>query len=99
MSYADTIQKLRREVKAMHGCDCRFESAAHVHEMLNGKTVWKGMVTTFKVDEHPRATKAFAWAYRDAQGEVQYIAVLSLPPLQSPREAVQAAIASGQMCC
>lgn len=99
MAYADTIQKLRSKVRALHGCDCRFETTTHVHETLNGRTVWKGTVTTSKLDEHPKATKAFAWAYRDLRGEVQSIAVLCVPPLQSPRQSVQAAIATGEMRC
>jgi hypothetical protein len=43
----------------------------------------------------PTASKAFAWAWRDDAGETHYVAVLDVPPVNSPREAVQAAIASG----
>ena len=38
---------------------------------------------------------AFAWGWEDAEGEIRYISVLKIPPVVSPREAVQAAIASG----
>ncbi|MEZ0275705.1 MAG: hypothetical protein ACAH88_12435 [Roseimicrobium sp.] len=65
--------------------------------MMDGKTVWQGAVEIFGLTGHPTATKAFAWAYRDALGEIQSMAVLNAPPISSPREAVQAAIASGQM--
>ncbi len=55
------------------------------------------VVVTFKMTNHPKADKVFAWAFKDATGEIQHLAVLNVPPLLSPREAVQAAIASGEM--
>lgn len=64
--------------------------------MMDGETVWEGDVETFELQGHPEATKAFAWGWTDAQGEIQYIAILNLPPIEGPREAVQAAIASGR---
>lgn len=54
-----------------------------------------GFTDTFAIEGHPKATKAFAWAWDD-DGEVRYIAFLNVPPILSPREAVQAAIASGR---
>ena len=79
----------------MHGCGCAFLHTSKVHEMMEGKTVWKGNVEVFDLSGHPQATKAYAWGYTDQQGEIQYIAILNTPPIDSPREAVQAAIASG----
>lgn len=63
---------------------------------MNGDTVWSGDVEVFDLEGHPEATKAFGWGWEDAQGEIQWIAVLNKPPINSPREAVQAAIASGK---
>lgn len=81
----------------MHGCQCAHEGTSHVHEIMDGKTVWEGDVETFTLSGHPQADKAFAWGYRDAAGEIRYLAVLNVPPIVSPREAVQAAIAGGRM--
>lgn len=64
---------------------------------MDGQTVWKGQVEVFKLMDHPKAKEAFAWGYKDDAGEMQYVAVLAVPPIVSPREAVQAAIASGRM--
>src|SRR5436190_3622735 len=96
MSQEDTLRNLQRAVTAMHGCACSHEGTSYVHEMMDGKTVWQGAVETFALEGHAKATKAFAWAYRDAEGEVRYVAVLNVPPIVSPREAVQAAIVSGR---
>ena len=95
MSTPGSLDSLTRAVEAMHRCKAKHKSAGFVHEMIDGKTVWKGNVDTFTLSGHPKATRAFAWAYRDETGEVQYLAVLNVPPINSPSEAVQAAIASG----
>lgn len=63
---------------------------------MDGKEIWNGEVDVFKLTGHPRACKAFGWAYKDYQGEIQYIAILDTSSINSPREAVQAAIASGR---
>lgn len=91
----DLIKNIQRAVTAMHGCSCRHLSTSYIHEMMDGKSVWRGSVETFLLDYHETATKAFAWAWDD-DGEVRYIAVLNVPPINSPRDAVQAAIASGK---
>ena len=95
--FIDILANIQKTVTATHGCECSHEATSFVHALMKGKTVWRGVVDTFKLHGHSRAAKAFAWAYRDARGEVHYIAVLSVPPLLSPHDAVQAAIADGQM--
>ncbi len=87
------IDCLTRAVTAMHGCPCRHVQSSYVHEMMDGKTVWKGEVETFALEGHEKADQAFAWGWDD-DGEIRYIAVLNVPPIISPREAVQAAIVS-----
>jgi hypothetical protein len=83
-----------RAVTAMHG-RCQHLRTTSVHEMMDGKTVWQGNVEEFTLLQHSGATKAFAWGWDD-NGEVRYIAVANVPPINSPREAVQAALASGK---
>jgi hypothetical protein len=93
----DYIKNLSDAVAALHGCHCSHTGTAKVHEMMNGRTVWKGEVEIFNLAGHAKATKAYAWAYQDDAGETHYVAVLELPPIVSPRHAVQAAIASSQL--
>lgn len=90
------LDNLKRAVEAMHGCKGTHTGTATVHEQMDGKTVWKGNVESFDLDGHPKATKAFAWGWKYEAGEIRYLAVLNVPPINSPREAVQAAIASGK---
>ena len=80
----------------MHGCRVAHESSCHVVEMIDGNEVWRGDVEEFRLSNHLKASIAYAWGYEDENGEIRYIAVLNIPPINSPREAVQAAIASGR---
>lgn len=90
------LQRLQTAIRQMHGCECLHLSTAHVHESMDGQTVWEGDVEVFRLDGHPEAKRAFGWGWKDADGETQWTVVLDVPPIDSPREAVQAAIASGQ---
>lgn len=84
------LQKVAQAVEAMHGCQCSHESEDLVHEKVRGQTVWRGMVETYILTGHPKATKAFAWGWRDDAGEMRFAAVLNLPPVKSPQDAVKA---------
>ncbi len=88
------LETLTRAVSAMEGCPCSHAGTSKVHEQMDGQTVWNGDVETFDLHGHPKAKRAFAWAYRDDQGETQFISLLEQPPVVSPRAAVQIAIAS-----
>lgn len=78
----------------MEGCPCSHSGTSKVHETMDGKTVWKGEVETFDLQGHPKAKRAFAWSYKDDHGETQFVSLLDHPPFNSPRDAVQIAIAS-----
>jgi hypothetical protein len=56
--------------------------------------VWEGKVEVFTLSGHPKATEAFAWNYPSDAGKRQAVAVLNIPPIETPSDAVRAAIAS-----
>jgi hypothetical protein len=58
------------------------------------RVVFSGDVETFTLSAHPQASLAFTWAFDDC-GEPQYLAVLNVPPINDPSDAVMAAIAGG----
>jgi hypothetical protein len=65
-----------------------------VHEVFQGKTVWRGEVEVFDLHQHPTAKHCYAWSHRegpDDQGE-RFVAVLEIPPVDSAQKAVRAAI-------
>ena len=88
------IQNLTEAVTALHGCDCVHLGTSRIVELWERQKVFDGDVETFGLFGHPKAQEAYAWAW-DNGTEPQYIAVLKVPPINDPGDAVRAAIASG----
>lgn len=65
-----------------------------VVETFRGQLVWQGMVEVFTVAAPPPA-QAYAWAVESDSGP-QYVAVLGVPPINSPLDAVRAWIVSSR---
>ena len=91
---SEYLQNLKEAVTALHGCDCEHSGTSRVIEFWQGEKVFDGDVETFTLSAHPKASEAFAWAFHNG-AEPQYIAVLNVPPINDPSDAVRAAIASG----
>ena len=60
-----------------------------VSEDYEGETVWEGEVMVFDLLDHPTAKICYAWSVDN-----RVTAVLGEGPVDSPRAAVQAAIAA-----
>ena len=88
------IAHLRDVFNKVHECEADHVETVPVIERFHGKTVWEGEVEVFDLIGHPKATRGYAWAYNKDKGS-DTIAVLELPPVISPKTAVQAAIVSG----
>jgi hypothetical protein len=63
-----------------------------VTETFQGQIVWQGEVEVFNVRGHPKAKRCYAWAHAEDDTGKRYVAVLELPPVDSARTAVRAAI-------
>lgn len=61
-------------------------------EEHEGQVVWHGTVAVFTLDGHPTSTLAYAWSYELPDGRRRFFAVLRNPPIETPRDAVRAAI-------
>lgn len=75
----------------LHGCKAAYVETVPVTEHFQGKIVWEGEVEVFDLSGHTKASKGYAWAYDKAKGS-EIVAVLELPPVISPKTAVQASI-------
>ena len=93
---SDHVKDLANAVTIMHGCPCVWYRTSYVHEWLNGKSVWKGLVEVFTLIGHPTANMAFAWSWKDKAGEIRDFAVLKAPLIKSAAEAVRSVIASAK---
>jgi hypothetical protein len=89
------IRNIRAAVEAVHKCKAQHEGSIPVIEIHGKNAVWEGVVEVFAITGHPEATRCYGWAFSDDDNERRYVAVLELPPVDSPHTAVRAAIASG----
>jgi hypothetical protein len=65
-----------------------------IKEVFQGQTVWDGVVEVFSLTGHPKAGRVYAWIHAtgDPSKPKRHVTVLHIPPVVSPRTAVQAAI-------
>jgi hypothetical protein len=87
------LEKLKKAILDLHGCDGIHAGSIAVHETFQGKTVWQGIVEVCFLPNHPKAREAYAWSYKADTGETRYVAVLGVPPIKSANDAVRAYIA------
>ena len=90
----ENVQSLQEAIKAMHGCDSKHVESVPVHEVFEGQTAWRGTVEVFDLLGHNKAKRAYAWQYRDDDDKTKMVAVLEIPPVDSPQSAVKVAIAA-----
>lgn len=90
----DNVEELKQAVEQLHGCKASFIEEAEVVEVFQGKTVWEGTVFVFNIEDHPKATKAYAWSspMEKSTTKRRYYAVLGVSPIDSPEKAVRASI-------
>jgi len=88
------IWQLQQAIKRLHGCDSRHLEGVSVHETFKGQTVWQGMVQVFEVIGHPRTSRAYAWNHASGPDDkdTRFVAVLGIPPVDTPQDAVRASI-------
>jgi hypothetical protein len=86
------IQELRDVIYRLHGAE--YLESVPVTETLQGQMVWDGVVEVFLLKGHPKADKVYAWIHQtvDPAKPKRHVTVLHIPPVVSPRTAVQAAI-------
>ena len=91
MSY---IGELEGAILRLHGVKSKHLSSVPVKEVFQGQTVWDGTVEVFELIGHPETNRAYAWAHLegDKGKQKRFVAVLHIPPIDSPQNAVKAAI-------
>jgi hypothetical protein len=92
----DYIAELQKAILDLHGCEASYAETVPVTETFQGETVWQGEVEVFNVRGHPKAKRAYAWAHATGDNDQarRYVAVLELPPVDSPQTAVKVAVMS-----
>ena len=89
--------ELKRAVESQHGGTATLAQSVPVKETFGGKTVWEGVVHVFDLTGHPQAKRAYAWSSPiEGSDKRRFFAVLHVPPITSPQDAVRAAIVAEQ---
>jgi hypothetical protein len=94
MSKETYLKPIVEAFKRLHGCEAIYLETIPVVETFQGKTVWEGDVEVFGLKGHPKASKGYGWTFTKDNGIPKTVAVLELPPVISPKTAVQAALIS-----
>jgi hypothetical protein len=83
----------KKAVEQMHGGSAQLFQSVPVRETFEGKPVWEGVVHVFDLAGHPTATRAYAWSSPiEGSTKRRFFAVLHTDRINSPLEAVRAAI-------
>lgn len=86
-------EEFKHVVESQHGGSASLVQSAPVKETFDGATVWEGVVHVFDLEGHPKATRAYAWSSPiEGSTNRRFFAVLHTDRINSPVEAVRAAI-------
>jgi len=87
------IEELQDVIRRLQGVESSHVESVPIKETFQGKTVWEGIVEVFDLKSHPKAPRAYVWAYEtDNPKKPRHVIVLHLGPVTSPLLAVRAAI-------
>jgi hypothetical protein len=86
-------RQLKEAVETQHGGTATLAQSVPVLETFKGHPVWEGIVHVFDIEGHPMASRAYAWSSPiEGSTKRRFFAVLHIPPITSPLDAVRAAI-------
>ena len=88
--------ELKRAIESEYGGTATFVESLLVHENYDDQAVWERMVHIFDIAGHPRAQRAYAWSHEDSSGKRRSAAVLGIPGIDTPVDAVRVAIVANQ---
>ena len=83
------ISDRKEAIWNMHQCGAAWLKTVHVQESCQGKTIWSGDVEVFKLIQHPKAKRCYAWARGPSR---RFVVVLEIPPVKDAITAVQNSI-------
>jgi hypothetical protein len=86
-------KELQTAVETMHGARAKLIRSMPVVETFQEETVWQGIVHMFELTGHSTATLCYAWSSPvEGSDKQRFFAVLHIPPITSPQDAVRAEI-------
>ena len=92
----DFYRQMQAGIRCLHRCDSRYVASFAVRKVSEGQTLWEGTVAEFDLVDCAAASACYAWYYRE-RGRTQSFSVLKMPPVYSPQNAVQLALAAEKL--
>ncbi len=88
------IQELTDVIHHLHGAKASHLESVPITETFQGQTVWDGVVEVFRLTGHPKTDRmrGYMRLIDPPNNPKRHVTVLHIPPVVSPRTAVQAAI-------
>ena len=86
-------RQMQAGIRRLHRCDSRHVASFAVRKVSEGQTVWEGVVEEFTLTGCRTANACYAWYYQEGHRQ-QAFSVLKAPPVYSPQNAVQLALAA-----
>lgn len=89
------LKILQHFIKTTHGCDSEHLDSIPVHLVAGKKIVlWHGIVEVFTLLGHAQAKRCYAWSnlQGESNGQQRHVAILEMPPIDTPTKAVRAAL-------
>lgn len=92
----DYLDSLRAVIGKLHHCGATWQDTVPVQEVFQGKTIWQGNAEVFDLTGHPKSKRPCAWSHPDGEHDerTRFVAVLEIPPVESPETAGKVAIAT-----
>ncbi len=90
------MDELKAHVEQLLSCKVKKHVGEKaVDETFKGLPVWQGTVHEFLIEGHPQTNTCYAWSSPiEGSERRKFYAVLKTPPINSPQDAVRAAIVS-----
>jgi hypothetical protein len=90
-------RQLKKAIESQHGGTATLAQSIPILETFEEQPVWEGIVHVFDLEGHPKTTRAYAWSSPiEGSTKRRFFAVLHIPPITSPLDAVRAAIVAEQ---
>jgi hypothetical protein len=83
------IERLQQVIFHLHKAGSTWVESVPVHEVFQGKTLWKGDVEVFELTGHPKAKHCYGWTYGEPE---EFITILELPPVTDAQSAVKVGV-------
>ena len=84
----DYYERLRSVIEQVHNCSAEHFASRRITEVYKGQVVWEGLVETFNLKGHPKASKCYSW--RQGKNGEEIATALNIRPIHTPADAIRA---------